>query len=209
VTLARCVRLTWLFIAAVLAQARALGLAGLLGPACRHRDLVMALIVSRVIRPESKLATISAWADSTIGIDLDVAGASTDELYAAMDWLLGLQDAIEANLALRHLSVAANPSEMALFDLSSSWMEGTRGEWPVLPLRHALEDPVGDTADGVPWRPARRSPRPGAPTPHRWSTPSPPASRPCRRRRSGAAGACGPGSSGGKIRGSGGADVRS
>jgi hypothetical protein len=85
-------------VAAVLAQARALGLAGLLGPACRHRDLVMALIVSRVIRPESKLATISAWADSTIEVDLDVAGASTDELYAAMDWLLGRQDAIEANL---------------------------------------------------------------------------------------------------------------
>jgi hypothetical protein len=75
--------------------------------------------------PGVEVATISAWTDSTIGVDLDVAGASTDELYAAMDWLLGRQDAIEANLALRHLSVAANPSEMALFDLSSSWMEGT------------------------------------------------------------------------------------
>jgi len=66
--------------AAVSAQARTLGLFALLGPACRERDLVMAMVISRVIRPESKLATLSAWADSTIRVDLDVAGASTDEL---------------------------------------------------------------------------------------------------------------------------------
>jgi hypothetical protein len=42
-----------------------------------------------------------------------------------MDWLLGRQDAIEAKLATRHLAPDANPSRMALFDLSSSWMEGT------------------------------------------------------------------------------------
>ena len=128
-------------VAAVLAQARALGLAGLLGPACRHRDLVMALIVSRVIRPESKLATISAWADSSIGVDLDVAGASTDELYAAMDWLLGRQDAIEAKLAPRHLSAAANPAGMALFDLSSSWVEGTH--CPLAALGHSRDGKKG------------------------------------------------------------------
>jgi hypothetical protein len=112
-------------VAAVAAQARALGLPALLGPACRQRDLVVALLLSRVVTPASKLATLSAWADSTIGVDLGVAGASTDEVYEAMDWLLGHQDAIEAKLALRHLSAAANPAGMALFDLSSSWVEGT------------------------------------------------------------------------------------
>ena len=64
------------------------------------------------------------WADTTLGVDLGVADASTDEVYAAMDWLLARQDAIEAKLAARHLAPAANPSRMALFDLSSSWMEG-------------------------------------------------------------------------------------
>jgi hypothetical protein len=112
-------------VAAVAAQARALGLPALLGPACRQRDLVVALLLSRVVTPASKLATLSAGADSTIGVDLGVAGASTDEVYEAMDWLLGHQDAIEAKLALRHLSAAANPAGMALFDLSSSWVEGT------------------------------------------------------------------------------------
>jgi DDE family transposase len=112
-------------VAAVWAQAVAVGLPGLLGPAGRHRDLVMALIVSRVVHPASKLATASWWDDTTLGADLDVAGASTDETYAAMDWLLGRQDAIEAKLAKRHLAPAVNPGRMALFDLSSSWMEGT------------------------------------------------------------------------------------
>src|SRR5258707_111320 len=41
-----------------------------------------------------------------------------------MDWLEHRQDAIEAGLARRHLGPEANPSRMALFDLSSSWMEG-------------------------------------------------------------------------------------
>ena len=42
-------------VAAVAAMARKLGLAGLLGPRCRARDLVVALIISRVVRPTSKL----------------------------------------------------------------------------------------------------------------------------------------------------------
>jgi len=110
--------------AAVWAQAKALGLPGLLGPTCRERDLALALVVSRVLRPASKLSTLSRWADSTLGVDLEVAGASTDEVYAAMDWLLARQERIEAKLAARHLAPANNPTRMALFDLSSSWVEG-------------------------------------------------------------------------------------
>ena len=112
-------------VAAVWAQAAALGLPGLLGPAGRQRDLALALIISRVVHPGSKLATASWWDDTSLGTDLDVAGASTDEVYAAMDWLLTRQDAIEATLAKRHLGPEANPGRMALFDLSSSWMEGS------------------------------------------------------------------------------------
>jgi len=115
--------------AAVMAQARTLGLPALLGPAGRQRDLALALIVSRVIRPATKLATVSWWPDTTLGVDLGVADASTDEVYAAMDWLQGRQDSIEAKLAGRHLADgAANPHRMALFDVSSSWMEGSHCE---------------------------------------------------------------------------------
>ena len=111
--------------AAVHAMAAKLGLPALLGPAGPHRDLALALIISRVVRPGSKLSTVAWWADVTLGGDLGVAAASTDDIYAAMDWLEHRQDAIEAGLARRHLAPEPNPSKMALFDLSSSWLEGT------------------------------------------------------------------------------------
>jgi hypothetical protein len=112
-------------VAAVHAMAVKLGLPALLGPDCWERDLALALIVSRVARPASKLSTLAWWDDVTLGTDLGVAGASTDEIYAAMDWLESRQDSIEARLAARHLAGDANPSRMALFDLSSSWLEGS------------------------------------------------------------------------------------
>jgi hypothetical protein len=110
--------------AAVHAMAAKLGLPALLGSPGPRRDLAMALIISRVVRPGSKLSTLTWWADATLGADLGVDGASTDDIYAAMDWLAGQQDSIEAGLAARHMRPQANPSRMALFDLSSSWMEG-------------------------------------------------------------------------------------
>ncbi|HEX3308882.1 MAG TPA: IS1634 family transposase, partial [Streptosporangiaceae bacterium] len=64
--------------------------------------------------------------DTTLGQDLGIAAAPADDVYAAMDWLAARQDAIEAKLAARHLALEANPARMALFDLSSSWLEGTR-----------------------------------------------------------------------------------
>jgi hypothetical protein len=110
--------------AAVHAMAAKLGLPALLGPAGRARDLALALIISRVLAPASKLSALTWRADATLGADLGAAEASTDDLYAAMDWLEHRQDAIEAGLAARHLAPEPNPARMALFDLSSSWLEG-------------------------------------------------------------------------------------
>lgn len=111
-------------VAAVAAMTRKLGLPAVVGPAGRYRDIVVALIISRVVRPRSKRSTLSWWSDTTLGVDLGVADASTDEVYAAMDWLVDRQDAIEKRLAAKHLADSANPSRMALFDLSSSWVTG-------------------------------------------------------------------------------------
>jgi hypothetical protein len=111
-------------VAAVHAMAVRLGLPALLGPPGPDRDLALALIVSRVVAPASKLSTLAWWADTTLGADLGAATVSAGRIYAAMDWLEDRQDAIEAGLARRHLAPAANPSRMALFDLSSSWLEG-------------------------------------------------------------------------------------
>ncbi|MDT5281814.1 MAG: hypothetical protein QOJ20_3009 [Mycobacterium sp.] len=115
-------------VAAVSAMAHQLQIPALLGPACRSRDLAYALIVSRVLAPGSKLSTLSGWADTTLGADLGVTGAGTDEVYAAMDWLGERQDDIEKQLAARHLGAASNPSRIAMFDLSSSWVTGRHCE---------------------------------------------------------------------------------
>jgi hypothetical protein len=110
--------------AAVAAMARKLGFPALLGPPGPQRDLAFALIISRVIRPASKLSTAGWWDDVTLGPDLGVAGSSTDDIYAAMDWLISRQDGIEKQLAARHLAQGG----IAMFDLSSSWVEGTHCE---------------------------------------------------------------------------------
>src|SRR5258705_27859 len=100
-------------VAAAHVMASTLGLRSLLGPAGRQRDVAYALIISRAVRPESKLSTAGWWAagDTTLGADLGVAGATTDEIYAAMDWLTARQRQIEKKLAARHLQ----PGGIAMF----------------------------------------------------------------------------------------------
>ncbi len=106
---------------AALIMARRLGLAGLLDArSSRQRDLCMAMILSRVIAPGSKLSTVRTLGQSTLASELGVEGADEDDLYAAMDWLAGRQARVEDQLAKRHL----RDGEMVLYDVSSSYFEG-------------------------------------------------------------------------------------
>lgn len=107
-------------VAAVAAMARGLELPKLLGPPCPERDPPLALVIARVVRPGSKLATTRWWQDTTLAPDLGVSGATTDDVYRAMDWLYARQGPIETALARRHLS----PGGLVLYDLSSSPYEG-------------------------------------------------------------------------------------
>jgi hypothetical protein len=97
-------------VAAAHVMATRLGLKKLLGSASRERDIAYALILSQVVRPKSKLSTARWWStgDTTLGADLGVADASTDEVYAAMDWLVGRQQGIEATLAARHCQLVVS-----------------------------------------------------------------------------------------------------
>jgi len=88
---------------------------------CRERDLVLAMVASRIVAPHTKLATTRWWHTTTLAEDFDVADASEDDLYAAMDWLLARQDTIQKKLATRHLSEGG----LVLYDLSSSYFEGS------------------------------------------------------------------------------------
>ena len=87
----------------------------------RERDLVLAMVASRIICPATKLATTRLWDLSTLAQEFGVQGASEDDLYAAMDWLLAGQDRIQKKLAARHLK----EDSLVLYDLSSSYFEGS------------------------------------------------------------------------------------
>ena len=91
-------------VEAVLGAASRLGLARLLDrESSSERDLCLAMIIQRVLKPGSKLACARSLGASTLGHELSVVGADQDDLYAAIDWLLERQDRIEQRLARRHL----------------------------------------------------------------------------------------------------------
>jgi hypothetical protein len=108
-------------VEAVLRMIRKLGLDALIASKpCRQRDLVLAMVVQRILFPCSKLATTRDWHATTLAEELGVADADENDLYAALDWLLTRQGAIEAKLAQRHLGEGA----LVLYDVSSSYYEG-------------------------------------------------------------------------------------
>jgi len=109
-------------VQAVALTLQRLGLASLLAAkACRERELVLAMVASRIVAPHTKLATTRWWHTTTLAEDFGVAQASEDDLYAAMDWLLARQDQVQNRLAARHLSAGG----LVLYDLSSSYFEGS------------------------------------------------------------------------------------
>ncbi len=112
-------------VAAVLGTARRLGVEELIDPTSSHnRDLVTAMLVAQVIAPGSKLAFArglrTQTATSSLGQLLGVACCDEDDVYAAMDWLLTRQTAIEKRLAARHLVNGT----LVLYDVSSAAFEG-------------------------------------------------------------------------------------
>ena len=114
-------------VAAVLGTLRKLRLdRTITGADSPERRRVLAMIVARVLDPGSKLATARGLAESaardSLAETLGLEDTDEDDLYAAMDWLLKRQDAIEARLARRHLKDGA----LVLYDLTSVYLEGRR-----------------------------------------------------------------------------------
>ncbi len=108
-------------VQAALVMARRLELARLLDRApSRERDLCLAMVCQQALAPGSKLATVRALSQSTLGSELGVDGADEDDLYAALDWLGERQARIEDRLARRHVK----DGELVLYDVSSSYFEG-------------------------------------------------------------------------------------
>jgi len=126
-------------VAAVLGTLRKLGLERRLATRrSPERDRAVALIVSRVLAPDSKLATArqldAASATSTLGEALGLEHVEADELYAALDWLGARQAKVERALAGQHL----HGGTLLLYDVSSSYLTG----------RHCPLAAIGHSRDG-------------------------------------------------------------
>jgi hypothetical protein len=145
-------------IAAVLGTVRRLGVDSLLAARkSRPRELVLAMLVARLIDPQSKLATARSLGTDTaltsLGQTLGVESADARELYKAMDWLRRRQPKLEAALANRHLTEGT----LALYDATSTYFEGHT--CPLAQFGHARDGQKGKvqivfglvcTADGCP-----------------------------------------------------------
>ena len=112
-------------VAAVLGTLRDLRLDRMIaGTDSPERRRVLAMIVARILDPGSKLAAARGLAGATatdsLAETLELEDCGEDDLYAAMDWLLKRQDAIERRLARRHLEDGA----LVLYDLTSVYLEG-------------------------------------------------------------------------------------
>ena len=129
-------------VAAVLGTLRHLGLERIMDPdSSPQRDLVVAMIVARLLDPQSKLATArglnAETLAHTLGEELGLQAAIADELYNAMDWLLERQGRIEKQLAARHLA----DGSLVLCDVTSTYFEGRA--CPLAHLGYSRDDKRG------------------------------------------------------------------
>jgi transposase len=130
-------------VAAVLGTIRKLGIAPMIDAApSRQRDLVIAMIASRILEPRSKLATARGLdpetATSSLVDTLELGSATADDLYEAMDWLISRQTRIENRLAKQHLSNGT----LVLYDVSSTYFEGRC--CPLARLGHSRDERSGN-----------------------------------------------------------------
>jgi hypothetical protein len=112
-------------VAAVLGTIRRLKLDQVLGAKrSPERDRVLAMVVARVLAPDSKLATARGLGEesafSALADALSLEPVSVDSLYRSLDWLLERQPAIESKLAAKHL----REGTLLLYDVSSTYLEG-------------------------------------------------------------------------------------
>ena len=115
-------------VAAALGRLRELGIDRLLSQGGQQPErevaLCVAMIVARLIEPGSKLATGRLLNEETatcsLGQVLKLGAVDEEELYAALDWLVGQQERIEKALARRHLKNGT----LVLYDVSSTYFEG-------------------------------------------------------------------------------------
>jgi transposase len=129
-------------VAAVIGTLKRLGIPRLLDRSdSQERKIALALIASRILFPNSKLATLRLLAPGAVlkrssstsdiqplvplstlaeELDLDINSLTLDDVYGAMQWLLARQPRLEKAFAKAHL----HEGSLALYDLTSTYYEG-------------------------------------------------------------------------------------
>jgi transposase len=87
-----------------------------------HPRLALAMIIAQSLKRSSKLAMTRYLATTTLPGDLGINVSGVDDYYETLDWLGRHQKAIESRLIRAHTEAGA----MLLYDLSSSYVEGTK-----------------------------------------------------------------------------------
>ena len=109
-------------VRAVKQAMRRLGMTALIGSKpCPERDIVLAMLAQRILRPSSKLESAALFSETTLEEEFGVKGIDEHALYGAMDWLLERQPFIERKLAKRHLEEGAS----VFYDVSCSSYHGS------------------------------------------------------------------------------------
>jgi transposase len=129
-------------VLAVLGTIVRVGLDKMLGAKqSRNKALVTGMIVARILEPRSKLATARGLGEetlsTTLGDILGIKSAHVEELYRALDWLVGQQARIESALAERYLAEGS----LVLYDVTSTYFEGRR--CPLAKLGHSRDGKKG------------------------------------------------------------------
>ena len=113
--------------ALLLALAKQSSLWPALGKDSKESSVALAMIIAQAINRSSKLAMTKYLPTTTLPDDLGIDVTGVDNYYETLDRLGANQDSIESYLIKAHLGEGS----MLLYDLSSSYMEGTK-----CPLSH-------------------------------------------------------------------------
>jgi hypothetical protein len=93
----------------------------------RHRlgRLALLLVLARLAHQGSRLSAVRWAADHAVDEVLGVQAFDEEDLYAALDDLCARQDRIERTLYRRYLQRRGVPPTLFLYDVTSSYLEGT------------------------------------------------------------------------------------
>ena len=110
----------------VLTVARRLGIDAALGPT-RSGRLALWQVVARVLDQGSRLSAVRLAGSHAACEALSLEAFNEEDLYPNLDWLAEKQPAIEARL-FRSLRPSIEESGLFLYDVTSSYLEGTQNE---------------------------------------------------------------------------------